>query len=112
MTPTRALIIRQPWIRLILNDGKTWEMRNAPTNVRGRIGLILAGSGKIVGEATLVDSLPPIDGSSFYRNFDKHLIPGHFKPHYEKWVYPWVLEDVQKYDTPITYKHPQALLFG
>ena len=49
----RALIVRQPWIDLILSGEKTWEMRSRPTNVRGRIGLIEQGTGLIVGECFL-----------------------------------------------------------
>ena len=49
----RALIIQKPWVDLILDNIKIWEMRSTKTNVRGKIGLIEAGSGLIVGEAIL-----------------------------------------------------------
>lgn len=51
--PDRALIVRQPWIDLILSGKKTWEMRGAKINVRGRIGLIEQGTGLIFGETKL-----------------------------------------------------------
>lgn len=50
----RALIIREPWIELILSGRKTWEIRGTATSVRGRIGLIRARSGLIVGTPEFV----------------------------------------------------------
>jgi ASCH domain len=60
----KALIIRDPWIGLILTGRKTWELRASPTKIRGRIGLIRKGSGWIVGVADLVDSLPRLDADT------------------------------------------------
>ena len=39
-----ALIIRQPWLGLILSGKKTWEIRGSRTNKRGPIALIESGS--------------------------------------------------------------------
>src|SRR5215831_14717644 len=39
--PLRALLIRRPWIDMILDGRKTWEMRGARTSVRGRIARCL-----------------------------------------------------------------------
>ena len=36
----KALIVREPWIDLILDGHKTWELRTQPTSIRGRIALI------------------------------------------------------------------------
>ncbi|MGL1404420.1 ASCH domain-containing protein [Vibrio parahaemolyticus] len=57
---TRALIIRKPWIHLILAGLKTWEMRSTKTKIRGTIALIEQGTGLIVGLANLTDSLEPL----------------------------------------------------
>ncbi len=38
----KALVIRSPWIDLILAGSKTWEMRTKPTSIRGRVALIKA----------------------------------------------------------------------
>jgi hypothetical protein len=40
----RGLIIREPWISLILSGKKTWEMRSKSCPQRGVIALILKGS--------------------------------------------------------------------
>jgi hypothetical protein len=54
----QGLIIRAPWIDMILAGTKTWEMRTAPCPHLGRIGLIRKGTGLIVGVANVVASLP------------------------------------------------------
>ena len=51
----KALIIKSIPIDKILAGTKTWEMRSTPTKTRGRIGLIKSKSGKIWGQANLVD---------------------------------------------------------
>lgn len=98
----KALIIRKPWIDKILDDGKIWEMRATKTKVRGRIGLIEAGSGLIVGEVTLVDSLDPATADGFMKHHieDESLL--------KKWPYPWVMSKPVRYEKPIPYKHPQG----
>ncbi len=106
MMPNRGLIIRQPWIDLILCGKKTWEMRSKPTKVRGRIALIESGTGLITGEAYLTDSLDPvtqIESGMFYsehRISEAHLL--------ERWRFPWVLENVKRYENPIPYFHPKG----
>jgi hypothetical protein len=37
MAKMRALSIRQPWAELILSRKKKTEIRNRPTNIRGRV---------------------------------------------------------------------------
>jgi len=104
--PERGLIIRQPWIELILSGKKTWEMRSKPTAVRGRIALIEAGTGLIVGETELTSS-------------PKHLTLGHVAHEYkwhrvndyallEQWPFPWVLQDTERYEQPVPYNHPKG----
>jgi hypothetical protein len=101
----RALIIRKEWLDKIFNHGKTWEMRSRPTNITGRIGLIEAGTGMIVGEAIIKGNGPEIKDmhvagvtQKFHQVEDWDLL--------RKWRFPWLLENVKKYETPITYEHP------
>jgi predicted nucleotidyltransferase len=99
----KALIIRDPWIGLILAGRKTWELRTAPTKVRGRIGLIRKGTGLIVGIADLVDSLPRLDGDALATSRDQHAVP----PDMDRvaldagWLYPWVLHNAQPLERPV-----------
>jgi ASCH domain len=46
----RALLIRHPWVDMILDGKKTWEIRGAKTSVREIIGLIPSGSGGSVAK--------------------------------------------------------------
>ena len=71
----RALVIREPWIDLILQGKKTWEMRSQPTNVRGKIGLIRRGTGLVVGTAMLTDCRTALSRDNYMQHSDKHAIP-------------------------------------
>ena len=105
----RALVVDKPWIDMILDGKKTWEMRTKMTRIRGRIGLIKKGSGLIVGECDLVDSLPKQSMLEIAAACEKHLIHWRvFTAMYFKWHFPWVLEKAQRYEKPISYKHPQG----
>ncbi len=98
-----GLIIREPWISLILSGRKTWEMRTSPTSLRGRIGLIRKGTGMVVGVADIIDSLAALDASGLAATRDLHGIPPELD---EKvlgagWTHPWVLRNVQTLRTPV-----------
>ena len=109
-TPTRALVIAEPWISLILSGRKTWEMRTRGTTIRGTIGLIRKGSGHIVGTAELVDSLPPLDAAGLAAHNDRHGIPPeqHARVLADGWVVPWVLRNAKRLDPPMPYVHPMG----
>lgn len=103
----RALIIDQPWIGMILNGQKVWEMRSRRTNICEKIGLIERGTGLIVGECWLTGSLDPIETRGAAA-LTKEL---HCVDDFEllkKWKYPWQLSDVKEYERPIPYRHPKG----
>jgi predicted nucleotidyltransferase len=99
----KALIIRDPWIGLILAGRKTWELRTSATKVRGRIGLIRKGTGLIMGVADLVDSLPPLSADALATSRDQHAVP----PEMDSvalaagWLHPWVLHNAQPLEGPV-----------
>ena len=104
---TRALIVKKKWLDLILSGEKTWEMRSAPTKIRGRIGLIESGSGLIVGDVYLVGSTFPLNS----RRDAMMAIKYHQVSDYgllEKWKYPWIMINAKRYDNPIPYNHPKG----
>lgn len=105
MTIDRALIIREPWISLILRGEKTWEMRSTPTSLRGWIGLAAQGRGEIVGLARLVDSRLPLTEANYDRHFGEHAIPPEQTAWAieNNWVFPWVLADVIALPRPIPF---------
>lgn len=101
----KGLIIRKVWLDKILDEGKVWEMRSTRTKVTGKIGLIEAGSGLIVGEAVLLGcSRIPIKPNTKY--FNRHKVEN--VELLKKWKYAWILSDAKRYDKPIPYKHPQG----
>lgn len=58
--PERALIIRQPWSDHILEERKTWELRDKNTKIRGSVALIEGGSGTIIGMFNIEDTQGPL----------------------------------------------------
>lgn len=103
----KGLVIRQPWIGMILRGEKTWEMRSTPCRYRGRIALIEKGSGTVVGLADLVGDLPPLGETELRSTFEKHRIPPDQLPEAVRhgWVRPWVLTNVSRLLRPLPYKH-------
>lgn len=106
----KALIIRSPWIDLILSGTKTWEMRTKPTSIRGRIALIKAKSGLIYGTAELVESLPALSLERLRETQAFHGIPeDQLESAMEnRWTTPWVLRNVVRLDSPKPYTHPKG----
>ena len=108
--PEKGLIIRQPYIGRILDGTKTWEMRTRFSNPQGRIALIEAGSGTVVGECIHEGSKPPImDYIHFMRTREFHNMDAdEASLIVNKWDVPWVLSGVKRYIKPIPYDHPQG----
>lgn len=106
-TVSRALVIDEPWIGMILSGQKTWEMRTKPTQIRGRIGLIRKGSGLVVGTAELTGCLAPLDAAGYHKAAAFHAIqPGRQAAALSGgWVVPWVLSDVRPLIRPVPYAH-------
>lgn len=109
--PKRGLIIDRPWIDLILDGFKIWEMRPAKTKVRGAIALIAKGTGTIVGEAVLVDSTDALDPVTLAAHRSEHAITTDCLADREwmnRWTCAWKLADIIRYTPPITYRHPSG----
>jgi hypothetical protein len=107
----RALLIRSPWIEKILDGKKTWEIRGSRTTVRGRIGLIRSGSGKIIGLCDLVNCIPILSNEQFRKNARKAGMEpneaglGHYKK-----TFAWVLANPQYLKVPVSYDHPRGAI--
>jgi len=115
----KVLTIKEPWASLIIEGYKTYEFRSWKTNYRGKI-LIHAGmsmerdvlervkdynlscsKGAIIGEAYIVDCiLVDEEFSNKLRSIDP-IVYGRSN-HVE--TYAWKLENVVKYDKPISIK--------
>lgn len=104
----RGLLIRKPWIDLILAGRKTWEIRGSATRVRGPIALIESGSGTVVGVCELTDCMGPLTLEEFHRATRRHRAPpGMFEKQlpYRR-TYAWVLSRAQRLAKPVPYRHP------
>ncbi len=66
-----GLVISGPWVEMILDGKKSWEIRGRNTQVRGRIALIRGGSGLIVGTCDLTNVVGPLTRDEFRRSARK-----------------------------------------
>lgn len=76
----RGIVIDRPWIDMILDGAKDWEMRSQWTNIRGWVALIAkkergAKQTKVVGVAQIVDVLGPLSEEEMRRQVEHHRIP-------------------------------------
>lgn len=106
MVVSKALIIADPWIQLILSGEKIWEMRSTKNYFSGIFGLIKKGSGYVVGTARLTDVSGPYTSSQLLQHFANHKVPQELieRPDY-KWWYAWHLSDVAALRQPVKYNH-------
>src|SRR4051794_6850990 len=106
----KGLVIREPWIDLILSGEKTWEMRSQRPAYRGWIGLIRKGSGCVSGVARLSDVGQQLSPDEMIATQGKHRIPHAMIRSGEvaKWNIPWKLTDVRVLRTPVPYRHPNG----
>ena len=99
----QGLIIRAPWIDMILAGTKTWEMRTSPCPWTGCIGLIRKGTGLVVGVADVVASLSPLDAAGLAATRDRHGVAAEHEARVleSRWLHPWVLENVRPLPQPV-----------
>lgn len=103
----KALIVADPWISLILDGKKDWEMRTKKISIRGNIGLIKKGSGLVCGVVKLVGCGDPLTPDEMLKQFDRHKIPAHIieSGQVASWNTPWMLQDIRRLASPVRYTH-------
>lgn len=104
----KGLIIKSPWIDLILDDKKTWEIRGSNSNIRGKISLIKSGSGMVLGTVELIES-KKLDLIEYQQSEQFHCIPKADcvdVPY--KNTYAWVFKNPIWFEKPVPYKHPMG----
>jgi hypothetical protein len=115
----KGLLIRQPWIDLILNGEKTWEIRSSKTKIRGTIGLIQSATGLITGQVDLVGCTDVLSAKDLNKNRKLHQIQEQFSDSYQDdeymfnmpyggRAYAWIFLNAQRLKKPIPYTHPQG----
>ena len=103
----RVLVVKQPWLDLILKGEKTWEIRGTVTNVRGTIHLAQSqAGGKLMGQCRIINCCE-IEKKILRKHFDMHRIPGEkFKEvNYAK-LYVWKISHAKRYKKPFSFEHP------
>ena len=110
MTIRKGLIIEAAPISKILGGDKTWEMRSAPTRLRGTIALIEKRSGQVVGLADLVNSLGPLSDDELRNSYSKHQISSERlrDPRMAKYRFAWELANARRLREPVHYSHPSG----
>jgi len=102
-----VLVLKAPWLQLILSGKKTWEIRGTQTKQRGTIHLALSGAGgQIAGQCRITKSYA-INRKTLSKHFTKHRIGDlgivtYRKPHV------WEISHVRRYKQPFVYDHPQG----
>jgi hypothetical protein len=106
----KGLVIREPWIGMILDGSKTWELRTACTTIRGEIALIRQGTRQIVGVAELVDSLPQLDPLGLAESVQFHGVPPSEQASAiaNNWVFPWLIVNARRLSSPVPFQHPRG----
>src|SRR5207249_10751001 len=105
----RALLIRHPWIDMILDGKKVWEIRGSRTSVRGTIGLVPSGSGTVTGVCDVVDCVGPLTADEFRMNAKKAgMRPSEAKLGWYRQTYAWVLEKPRILKRPVKYQRPSG----
>lgn len=107
----KGLVIRSPWVELILDGLKTWELRGRATRVRGRIALIRKGSGTVVGHCNVVGVVGPLSRAELLSSTRRHRVESRELPgvvaRYRK-AYAWVLANPRRLKRPARYRHPSG----
>jgi hypothetical protein len=106
----KGLVIREPWIDMILDGTKTWELRTQRTSVRSEIALIRKGTGQIEGVTHLVDSLPPLDPRGLADSVQFHgvSLPEQATVISNGWLFPWLMVNTRRLSSPVLYLHPSG----
>ena len=103
------LVVKKPWLDLILSRKRSWEIRDAQTKQRGKIHLALSGAGgRIVGQCHITDPFA-IDKCKLENHFSKHRIRDLALITYRR-PHVWVLSKARRYKTPFVYSHPQGAI--
>lgn len=103
---TKGLIIKEPWVSLIVEGQKTWELRKTKTSIRGKIALLQGGY--IRGYADLVDCIGPLSLERLREAPHLHQVPVERFTEGYSYRYAWRLDNVESVDPPEKYNHPRG----
>jgi hypothetical protein len=101
-----AIPIKSPWVEMILNGTKTWEVRSKNTKKLGPVALIKSGTGTVVATAKIAEVIE-LTESLARKNAKKMGMSVVDAVSCVKY-YAWVLSDVVPLKNPVPYKHPSG----
>lgn len=110
LPPEKGLIVREPWVSMLMDGTKVWELRGSATRIRGRVGLIRSASGLVLGEAVLSGCRGPLSREDLAKSVDRHRVGFDWAncPMPYRNVYAWEMSDARRYERPVPYRHPQG----
>ena len=102
-----GFIVKQPYANMIINEEKTWELRNRiPPRHHINKNIFLLSKGYILGIIRILDykkisidelkNTNHLHGSGIYWS---ELTPD---------TYAWIIHVVEKYENPVKYNHPNG----
>ncbi len=103
-----ALIVHEPWLSLILDGRKTWEIRGMRTRRRGTIHLARARSNLLLGRVRIVDCLA-VTREELALHAERHHVRDVASVPYRR-IFAWVLAHAEWYAEPRTYTHPTGAI--
>ena len=97
------LVVREPWVSMILDGKKTMEIRGFKCNkTPGEyVYFSESGTGTIAGVARFVESIRFHTEEEMRNSQDKHCVPAYAHVPYKK-IYGWVFSDAQRIP-PVKY---------
>lgn len=96
------------WLNLILKGEKTGEIRGSICKHRGTVALIESGSNLILGTVDIVDCVQITNELEWNLLKAKHCVNVPFQNLMYNKTYMWVLENPQKFDTPVECANRKA----
>jgi len=104
----KGLIVKEPYVSMIVNGEKIWEIRKNYTTIRGYVALI--SKGRLYGFAELI-TVFKADLDLIRRHREKHHATKRFIREYTKdgkQLYIWVFRNPLPLAKPIRIKYPKG----
>ena len=104
-----ALLVREPWVSLLCQGTKTWELRGSRTLKLGRVALVASGTGGwVVGGATLVGCHGPLSATQLAAAEALHCVPGGGATSFRRYkeIFAWEFAHASRAEAPLRYEHP------
>ena len=101
-----CLVVKPPWIDLIMSGQKTLELRGAATRKRGCIGLVESGTSTLYGLADLINVVP-LQRETLKSSYLLHRVSDTSQISYKN-IYGWQLNNIRYFANPFKFNYPQG----